>query len=459
MKNLFVSLILLWLSTAIAQQQMSDVTIEKILQTKNDAARIEALHNYFQGIMDNDPTESMRIAQELLRKSQQRRDNPDIAFALSQIGYQSFLAGNLTKCIEYNINALKIAEPTGNHELIAIAKNRIGIGYTLDPAKQIKWYREAESEVNKTNDCNLAAIVVGNIGRAYLRNHQPDSALLYLQKSESLEQKSKFKYSLAITYSSIAEAQAELKNPVLAKAYFKMAIEKAEESNSARWKNNAYNAVAKFYFEQNKKDSAIYYASKAIQTVENTPFSTLVMKPAKLLTDIYRGHNNDLAMKYFDMYAAANDKVYSFKTVQETQLLNFDEGMRQQKLAEEKARLAEERRNLIQYALIATGIVTFFILFFILSRTVIANERWISFLAILALLLVFEFINLLIHPFIEKITHHSPVLMLLALVALASLLIPLHHRLEHFIKHRLTEKNKAIRLAAAKKTIEQLNKN
>jgi hypothetical protein len=63
---------------------------------------------------------------------------------------------------------------------------------------------------------------------------------------------------------------------------------------------------------------------------------------------------------------------------------------------------------------------------------------------------------LLIHPFLEKITHHSPVLMLLCLVVLASLLIPLHHKLEHFIKHKLTEKNKAIRLAAAKKTIEQL---
>jgi len=62
----------------------------------------------------------------------------------------------------------------------------------------------------------------------------------------------------------------------------------------------------------------------------------------------------------------------------------------------------------------------------------------------------------MIHPFLES-THHSPVLMLLCLVALASLLIPLHHKLEHFIKHKLTEKNKAIRIAAAKKTLEELD--
>jgi hypothetical protein len=46
--------------------------------------------------------------------------------------------------------------------------------------------------------------------------------------------------------------------------------------------------------------------------------------------------------------------------------------------------------------------------------------------------------------------------MLLALVIIASLLIPLHHRLEKWIKEKMVEKNKKIRLAAAKKTIAKL---
>jgi len=36
------------------------------------------------------------------------------------------------------------------------------------------------------------------------------------------------------------------------------------------------------------------------------------------------------------------------------------------------------------------------------------------------------------------------------------LLVPLHHRLEKWATHRLIEKSRQIRLAAAKKTIEQL---
>ena len=74
----------------------------------------------------------------------------------------------------------------------------------------------------------------------------------------------------------------------------------------------------------------------------------------------------------------------------------------------------------------------------------------------ITLLIVFEFLNLLLHPFLERITHHSPVLMLLGLVCIAALLVPMHHKLEHWATHKLIEKNKAIRLAAAKKTIEKL---
>ena len=46
--------------------------------------------------------------------------------------------------------------------------------------------------------------------------------------------------------------------------------------------------------------------------------------------------------------------------------------------------------------------------------------------------------------------------MLLALVAIASLIVPLHHKLENWSINKLVEKNKAIRLANAKKTIEEL---
>ena len=106
---------------------------------------------------------------------------------------------------------------------------------------------------------------------------------------------------------------------------------------------------------------------------------------------------------------------------------------------------------------IALGLLIFIILFFVLSHSIVANERLIKFLGILSLLIVFEFINLLIHPYLSNITNHSALLMLVIMVCIAALLIPLHHKLEKWIIIRMVEKNKKIRLVSAKKTIQQLD--
>jgi hypothetical protein len=95
-------------------------------------------------------------------------------------------------------------------------------------------------------------------------------------------------------------------------------------------------------------------------------------------------------------------------------------------------------------------------LFLLLSRSFITSTRLIEFLGIMALLIVFEFLNLLLHPFLEGVTNHTPEFMLLALVCVAALIIPLHQRLEKWSTAKLVEKNKRIRLANAKKTIEKL---
>jgi hypothetical protein len=78
----------------------------------------------------------------------------------------------------------------------------------------------------------------------------------------------------------------------------------------------------------------------------------------------------------------------------------------------------------------------------------VVNQKLIKLLGIVALLILFEFINLLIHPYLGGLTHHSPFWMLLIMVCIAALLVPMHHRIEHWVTHKLIEKNNKIRMAA-----------
>ena len=103
---------------------------------------------------------------------------------------------------------------------------------------------------------------------------------------------------------------------------------------------------------------------------------------------------------------------------------------------------------------LAINILGIFLLIF--SRTAVVGAKAIRNLSLIALLLFFEFINLLLHPFLDRVTNHSPLLMLLCMAAIAGLLIPLHHRMEHWITNMLVSKNNRVRLEAARRTIEEL---
>jgi hypothetical protein len=181
-----------------------------------------------------------------------------------------------------------------------------------------------------------------------------------------------------------------------------------------------------------------------------------VIESGKLLSKLYEGKNDKEALKYLQISLAARDSLFSRDRTMQIQNLLFNETKRESEIAEIEKKDEAERKLDIEYALIALGIIIFIILFLLLSRSIITNTNLIEFLGVMALLIVFEFFNLLLHPFLERVTNHTPVVMLLGLVCVAAFLIPLHNKVEKWSTAKLVEKNKAIRLANAKKTIEQL---
>jgi hypothetical protein len=175
-----------------------------------------------------------------------------------------------------------------------------------------------------------------------------------------------------------------------------------------------------------------------------------------LLSTLYEKSDAQEALRYYKIAAQTNDSIFNQASTAKLQAMEYGERERQRELVELEQVQKEERQHNLQYAAIALGLFTLLILFLVLSHSVLANQKLIRFLGVISLLIVFEFLNLLLHPWLGRVTHHSPALMLLAMVMLGALLVPLHHRLEHWITHKMVEKNNRIRLAAAKRTIQQL---
>jgi hypothetical protein len=451
---------LLSIQITFSQNADIDSMLHKIAAEKDDSRRIDIIYSSLVLIGETDPVLGLKYAQKLLDYSQTRKDKIGEAYAISYMGKMYGVSGNMEKGLGYALKGNEIAEQTGNEKLLAIANTFLGLIYKFlaNFPKAISFYMASVQSAEKANYQQAQVMGFQNLSEIYLTINQVDSALMYAQKDYELSQRIKYYDFISYTLINLGAIHGKLGNAAVALGYFDMAISESYKSKSLRQLNRAFTAKAKHFTDINQKDSGIIYAKKAITAIENTDFASNSIKPAQLLLDIYRGNNVDSAFKYSELYRITNDSLFNAKAIQQTQLMTFEDELRQQKSAAEKIIAEEQRKQNIQYALIALGIIIFIITFLILSRRHITNTKLIQFLGVVALLLVFEFLNLLLHPFLERITHHSPVLMLLALVCIAALLVPLHHKLEKWATHKLVEKNKQIRLASAKKTIEKLER-
>ncbi len=444
------------LSGAAKAQRMEDL-LPKIDATKNDSARF---YIAFSGltVSETNPVLDMHNADVLLGHGQITGDKVSQVLGLLCLGYDYREFGSTAKALEYNLKGMAIAEKTGDPRLLASAYAGVTTNYLdlqeYDKAKTYGHKSIANAEKIEVNMFTIVGPLF--LGSTYLAADQLDSALIYTQQAYELTMRSGIMDYLGAIYGQLGTIQARMGDPGLAENYLKLAVQEGYRIGSAKYISIPYMALAEYHHAAGRNDSALVYAMKAVHAVQGTPFATMVMKPAQLLTELYRPISVDSAFKYAEMYKTANDSLYNFKAIQQTQLMTFEEEARQQQLAVERAQEDQARAENMQYALMALGIVAFILAFLIFSRSYMASAKVISFLCVVALLIVFEFLNLLLHPLIGSITHHSPVFMLLALVCIAALLIPLHHRLEHWAKKLLVEKNAARRLAHAQRTIEQL---
>ena len=437
-----------------------DSLFPKYSAAKNVSLRFDVILEIYLKFSEASPILFLKEAEKLLTYSQKHKDKIGEAHANSMIGFCYRGLGNTTKSLENSIKGFEIGTETGNEIVLANTKLQLGHCYKdlKDYQQSIKYYLTvAEIGENVKNE-KIKSLAYQNLGEVYLAMNKLDSALMYEQKDFEICKRIGFNDFFGYTLLTLGAIHGKMGNTALAISYFDMAIQEGLKRNSTKQLNWAYTAKAQFYAAISQTDSSIVYAKKAIAAVANTGFTNYNLSAAKLLLDNYRNNNVDSAFKYSEIYRITNDSVFNAKVIQQTQLITFEIEKKQQELIQEKKNAEEQRKQNIQYALLALGIITFIITFLLLSRKHITNTKLIQFLGVVALLLVFEFLNLLLHPFLERITNHSPVLMLLALVCIAALLVPLHHKLEKWATHKLVEKNKQIRLASAKKTIEELEK-
>jgi tetratricopeptide (TPR) repeat protein len=454
MKKIFLILLFLLLAVRISAQAPQVDSLNKLLtSTKEDTVKVMALVNlsfYYPNFQHG-----LDLAQEGLILARKIKYEKGEASCLHQIANQYSSISNYPMALHYYLEALKIRERINDKNGMARSYNGIGSIYKEqgDYKNAIIYYQKAES---MHPDDYWLALMNSHLGDIYILLGKQDSALKYYQHSYEYFNLNSDKYQLNRTVNGLGDVQLNMGNIELALAYYREAVRNGISYNDTSGLSATYLRIAELYNALGAQDSSIFYARLSMSNAQNANVLKNVIGSGKLLSKLYENKNEKEALRYLQISVAAKDSLFSRERTMQIQNLFINETKRESEIAEKEKNDESERKLNIQYALILLGIITFIILFLILSRSFITSARLIEFLGVMALLIVFEFFNLLLHPYLERVTNHTPVFMLLALVCVAAVIIPLHYRIEKWSTAKLVEKNKKIRLAKAKKTIEQL---
>lgn len=441
-------------SVVIAQRPLEKDSLLHALQKANhDSTRIRTLFRLSH--IEQDKEKELQYLNQGYKLALKSTWGKGKVLSYFQFGHYFLGNSDFTKALEYYLKTLKIMEKLGTEDEIANVYTNIGNVYRHqeNPRAALQYFFKAEKLYGTSNSPHRMNLY-NLMGISYMLLKQSDSALIYFNRGYEFSNHNPLYMSRILR--GLANVHASRGDVELAFSFNRKSLEVGKSSGNIAESAQTHLQLSALFTQTGQRDSALHHAEQAMRISKESNFLPLFARATKQLSSLYENLNDKEALRYYKLSADTKDSIFSADNLAKMQNLTFDEVQRQREADALKEKEKEIRSHNLQYAAITIGIISLIVLFFLLSHSIVANPSVIRFFGVMALLIVFEFLNLFLHPYLGTITHHSPILMLLFMVCVAALLVPLHHKLEHWITHKMVEKNNRIRLAAAKRTIQAL---
>jgi len=358
--------------------------------------------------------------------------------------------------LKYFYQGLDYAQRSGNANHIGTAHKQIATVYkTLgDLPRALELLKLALANVTSDSQINRTCC---HLSDCYRLMEKPDSALYWAQRSNIIADPGSDPYAYARSYYVLGAAYAVKGERELAEVHFARAIEVADTFHVMIPLYGSLLARGRMALEAGDIPAAIADGRRAMQVSRDGGNLEGLIGSSDLLRESYRASGRmDSAYHYFELRVLYADSMINATNLNKLQNMAFAQELKEAEEAKLKEQADRDRANNIQFGIIALIVITLLVFLLAISRTSVVGAKTIKNLSLIALLLLFEFINLLLSPLLGDVFDQSPLLILLAMVIIAGLLIPLHHRMEKFITNMLVSKNNRVRLEAARRTIAEL---
>jgi tetratricopeptide (TPR) repeat protein len=423
----------------LAQKQTFDSLARRFSSEKIDSNRVKLLWLMSRVSNMYNPDTSLKLAQQALYLAQKIKYPEGESRSLGVLAVAFRQIGNYQKALEFFLKKLQIDEKRDNPRNLASSLINIGILYVnLEQYRDaMSYYKRADTVVSTNNITELEYYINNNLGDVYERLNINDSAFVYFSKSLVIATNKHDGDLMGTSMIGFGHIYLKQANYNLASQYYRDALTYLEKANDEDLICEATLGLAKLYSQLHNADSAEYYALRSYVIAKKDGFESRQLDAAAFLKEHFKTEKNtSQALAFSEITQTIKDSINSKENVRALQIISSNEQLRQYENEENKKKAIEERHKQLQLLLIGLFIPILFLITLVLSRRKI-HARVIKFLGVLSLLMLFEYLLLLLHPRVLEFTHHTPVYEMMIFVAIASILVPAHHRLEHWVITRL----------------------
>ena len=443
MKKIFtLFIVLFFLMSAIAQKNKADSLGALLAVEKQDSNRVTLLWNMANVSYIYNPDTAMLLSQQALNLAQKIKFTDGESRALGIIANTFLKIGNYSRALEFYLQKLKIEEKRDNSRSLASVVMNIGIVYVYQEEyrKALYYLFKADSVITANNIEDLKCNIGLNLGDVYNRLNINDSAFIYFEKSLGLAIRQQDGDFTGASMVGLGHSYFKQEDYALAMQNYLDAMPYLQAADDEDLFCEAAIGLAELYEKLNRTESAEYYARKTLSIAKKDGFLSWQQEAASFLKDHFKKlKKNDSALAYTEQAQSLKDSISSKERIRESQILSSNEQLRQSQLAESKQKAKEERFKQLQFLFIGIFIPILFLFTLFLSRRRV-HIKVVKSMGIISLLILFEFLTLLLHPYVLEMTNHMPVFEIMIFVSIAAVLIPSHHRLENWLIEKLTHK-------------------
>jgi tetratricopeptide (TPR) repeat protein len=397
------------------------------------------------------PYDGIRYAMQAQVLAEELNYKPGLARANSTLGANYFSLADYPNAYKYWLAALSINEEVGNKNGIANHLHNIGLVFFSQKQydKALEYYEKALAVSKEIGNKKFASNSYTAMGNVHMQQKDLTRALEYHFKAMAMDEDGGGPKAVSTDMLNIAEVYFEQRDFARAGDMASKALEIKKSVSDKMGMAKAYNLGAKILLQgtdtvmgATRVQAALSMLDSAVALSRDIGFLENLQQSYEMLSAVEESRGNyKEALSNLRKYQVIRDSVYSES--RRNQIVNLEKKSELERQLRESERMEREkdRRKYLQIFGISLFIISAIVALLIMYR-IRVRPSVLKIISSAALIVLFDFIQLLLHQPIGKITHHDLLYTFLLSLALGAIIIPVHHKVEHWVKKKLEERTK-----------------